>query len=103
MDEESISDANNVTADTFRHTPITKIDNTSAMIKNEKLDKLDDLADTLKDLTINDNKYYASNSVTASDAQGDLTRDPNTFTHTSNSNFEQTLLSNHPSQLLSQQ
>ena len=56
----------------------------------------------LLDLTINNAEYYASNSDTASDAQGDLTRDTNTVTYTrngkekvtntSNGNFEQNLL-----------
>ena len=45
-------------------------------------------------MTINDFEYYESNIVNASDAQGDLTRNPETFTHTSNVNFGQKLLSN---------
>ena len=104
MEYESISDYNNITADTFSHTPNTQRENTNAIFTSEKLDKLDEMEDTLKDLTINNAEYYASNSATASDAQGDLTRDPKTVTHTSNrkekvtgtSNgyFEQKLLSN---------
>ena len=53
----------------------------------------------LNDLTINNAGYYASNSEIASDAQGDITHDPKTGTHTnngkenvmdtSNGNFEQ--------------
>ena len=55
-------------------------------------------------MTINDAVYYESNTATASDSQGDLTRNPETCTHTSNGNdtvtrtsngkFEQKLLSN---------
>ena len=84
MEKESISDANNVTVDTSSRAFNTQRENANAIFTSEKLDKLDDLADTLKDLTINDNKYYASNSVTTSDAQGDLTRNPKTVTYTSN-------------------
>ena len=60
--------------------------------------------DAVNNLTINDAKYYESNIVTASDAQGDLTHNLETVTHTSNINetinctsnrkFEQNLLSN---------
>ena len=55
-------------------------------------------------MTINDAKYYESNTATESDAHGDLTRILETVTHTingnktvnqtSNRNFEQQLLSN---------
>ena len=102
MDEESISDANNVTADIFSHTSNTQRDNANAILKSENQDKLEKLAEMLLDLTINNAEYYASNSDTASDAQGDLTRDTNTVTYTrngkekvtntSNGNFEQNLL-----------
>ena len=71
---------------------------------SEKLDKWDELADTLKDLTINDSEYYVSNSATANDAKGDPASDRKTVTHTSdrkgkvmdnsNGNFQQNLLSN---------
>ena len=93
-----------MTADTFSHTPNTQRNNTKAVFTSEKLDKLRELSDALKDSTINNAKYYASNSVTASDTQGNLTRNPKTATHTNNSNetvtntsngnFEQKLLSN---------
>ena len=39
--------------------------------------------DALQYLTINDAKYYESNSATSGDAKGDPTRDPETFTHSS--------------------
>ena len=71
MDEESISDANNVTADTFSHTSNTQRENANTIFTSDKLDKSDELADTLKDLTINDAEYYVANSETANDANGD--------------------------------
>ena len=58
MNEESISDANNVTADTLSHMSITQIENKNVIFTSEKLDKLDQLADTLKYLAINDDDYY---------------------------------------------
>ena len=104
MDKESISDAENVTADTFSHTSNTQIDNANAIFTSEKLDKSDELADKLKDLTINDAQYYVSNSATANDAKGDPASDPKTVTHTSdgkgkvmdtiNGNSQQKILSN---------
>ena len=55
-------------------------------------------------MTINDTKYYESNTATASDSQGDVTRNLETVNHTSNGNekanhisngnFEQQILSN---------
>ena len=74
--EEYILDANNVTADTFSHTSNTQRENVNAIFTSKKLDKLDKLVDTLKDLTSNDAKYDGSNSVTVSEAQGDPTRNP---------------------------
>ena len=71
---------------------------------SEKLDKSDELVDALKKLTINVSEYYESNIATVSGAQGDLTRNPETVTdtsnrnetvtHTSNGDFEWKLLSN---------
>ena len=84
MDEESILDANNLTADDFSHTSNTQRENSNAIFKSDKLDKLDELEETLKYLTINNAKYCASKSVTVSDAQGNLTRYPKTVTYTSN-------------------
>ena len=84
MEEESISDANNVTEDTFIHTSNTKIYNANEIFTSEKIDKSDDLTDALNDLTIKNDGYYASNSAIASNAQGDIKRDPKTVTHTSN-------------------
>ena len=59
-----------------------------------KLYKSDKLAYALKDLTINNAKYYASNSAITSDAQSNLTRDPKTFTHTRNGKEKVTDISN---------
>ena len=50
---------------------------------SEKLDKSDALAETLKELTINDDGYYASDSANANDAIGDPASDPKKVTHTS--------------------
>ena len=52
MEEESISDANSVTVNTFSHTSSTQRDNASTIFTSEKLDKLDALVDALNDLTI---------------------------------------------------
>ena len=71
--------------DTFSHMPNTRKENTNTILTSEKLDKSDKLEDTLKDLKINDAKYYESETATARDAQGDPTRDPKTVTHASNS------------------
>ena len=77
-------DANNVTANTFSHTPNTQKESANMIFTSEELDKSDELADTLKDLTIKNSVYYAPNSATSSDAQRDLTSDPKTVTHTRN-------------------
>ena len=83
MEEESILDANNINVDTFSHMSNTKRQNTDAIFTGEKLDKPDDLADELKYLTINGAGYYISNSVSANDIHGNLTRNLKTVTHTS--------------------
>ena len=66
-------DANNFTADKFIHTSNTQRENANTILTSKKLDKSDELADAVKDLTINDAKYYESNTAAASDAQGELT------------------------------
>ena len=93
MEQESIEDSKNVTADKFSHVSNTQRENANTIFTSEKLDKLDELVDAIKKLTINDAEYYESNTETASDAQGNLTRNPETVTHTSNRIFEQELLS----------
>ena len=90
--------------DTFSHTSNTQRENTNAIFTSEKLDKSDKLADALNDLTINDTKYYESNTATVSDAQSNITHNMESVTHsnngnetptnTSNGNVEQKLLSN---------
>ena len=74
IEEESIVYVNNVTLDTFSNTPSTKIENANNIFTSEKIDKSDKLVDTIWKLTINDAKYYESNIATASDAQGNLTK-----------------------------
>ena len=66
-------DSQNVTAYTFSHTSNTQRDDSNVILTSKKLDKSDELADAVKDLTINDAKYYESNTAAASDAQGELT------------------------------
>ena len=80
---EEESDAHKVTADTSSHKSNSQRENTNMIFKSEKLDKLDELSDTLKYLTINDAEYYISKSETANDAKGDPARNPKTVTHTS--------------------
>ena len=55
---------------------------------------MDNLEDTLKDLTINDAKYYEPNTATKIDAQGDLTHNAETVIHTINGNETVTHISN---------
>ena len=93
MEEESITDANNITSDTFSHASSTQRENANVIFTGEKIDTLDELVDAVKNLSINDAKWYESSTETASDTQGNLTSDPETFTHTSNVKFEQELLS----------
>ena len=66
--------------------PIYKDRIQKAIFTSEKLDKSDDLVDAVKNLTINDAKYYESIIEAENDAQGNITRNPETVTHTSNGN-----------------
>ena len=52
-------------------------------MKSEKLGKSDNLAETLKDLTINNAEYYVSDSGNTNDANGNPARDSKTVTHRS--------------------
>ena len=70
--------------DTFSHASNTQIENANTIFTIEKLDKLDKLVDAVMNLTINDAKWYESNRATVIDAQRDLTRNPETVTHSSN-------------------
>ena len=56
------------------HVPNTQIENANMIFTSEKIDKSDDLVDTVNNLTINDAKYYESDTDTASDAQDDITK-----------------------------
>ena len=62
-----------ITADTLSHTSNTQRENANGIFTSQKLDKSDELVDTVKSLTINDTVYYELNTATASDAQGYLT------------------------------
>ena len=57
MEEESISDTNNVTADTFSHASNTQRENTKTIFTSDSLDKSDELEDALEDVKINDAEY----------------------------------------------
>ena len=86
IEDESIADANNVTADTFSHKSNTQRENANVIFTGEKLDKLDDLVDAVNNLTINDAKYYESNTATESDTRGNIKCNPETVTHPRNGN-----------------
>ena len=75
--------ANNVTADTFSHKSNSQRKNSNVILTSEELDKSDELAETLKYLTINDAEYYVSDSENANDAKVYRVSDLKTFTHTS--------------------
>ena len=81
MEEESIADANNVTVDIFSYTSSANRENENAIFTSKKLEKLYELVYAVKNLTINDAKYYKSNTATVSNAQGNLTSNPETVTH----------------------
>ena len=97
-------DANNVTVDTFSHMPNTQRENANAIFTSEKLGKSEEMSDALKYLTINDAKYYESDTATTSDSQGGPSCDQKTVTqarnrnekvtHTSNGGFEPKVLNN---------
>ena len=54
MEEESITDANNVTADTFSYASSAKREKLNAIFTSKKLEKSYNLVDSVKNLTIND-------------------------------------------------
>ena len=74
---------------TFSHASNKHRDNANMIFTSQKLDKLGELVDVVNILTINDTEYYESNTATTSDSQGNLTRNPETVTHTSNEKSEQ--------------
>ena len=73
-----MTDSKNVTADAFIHESNTQRENSSVVFTSRKLDKSDELVESVNKLTINDAKYYESNIATTSDIQGNLTRNPET-------------------------
>ena len=81
------------------------------ILTSDKLDKLDALAETLKELTITNAGYYVSDSVNANGKRGDPARYMKTATHTSdrkkrkvmdtsNGYLQQKLLSNRNLQIV---
>ena len=94
IEQESISDANNVTEYTFSHKSNTQTENVNTIFTSDKIDKSNDLVDTVNNLIINDAEYFKSNKDTASDTQGDLPIDPETLNTTSNGNETVTHTSN---------
>ena len=73
-EKESIADSNNVTVDTFSHMSNTQKENVNMIFTSEKLDKSYELVDAVNNFTINNAKYYESNTATTRNTQGDLTR-----------------------------
>ena len=72
MEEESITDAKNVTADKFRHVSSAQRENENTIFTIKKLDISDKLVDAVKNLKINDTEYYESKTMTTSDVQSNL-------------------------------
>ena len=93
MEVESLTDANNITADAFSHVYSSKRENTNMVFTTEELEKLEKLVGAVNNLTINDAKYNESNTATVNDAQVNLTSNLETVTHTSNGICKQKLLS----------
>ena len=91
--------------DIFSNTSNTQIENENAIFTSEKIDKSDELVEAVEDLTIDNAKYYESNTATASESQGYTTHNPETVTHTSNRNktVNQTSNRNHEPELLIKQ
>ena len=78
-------DSHNVTVDTFSQTPVTpntKGENENSIFTSEKRDKSDALTETLNNLTINNDRYYESDSANVNDAKGDPASDLKVATHT---------------------
>ena len=56
-EEGSITDANNVTDDTFINASISQRENSNSNFTGENLEKLDEIVNAAKELTINDAVY----------------------------------------------
>ena len=83
---EEEAEAHNVTADNFcqmRVTPNTQGENANAILKSERLNNSDVLAETPKVLTINDAGYYYSEKNVA---KGNPASDSKVATHNSDGN-----------------
>ena len=80
MEEESIVNANNVTADTFSNTYNKKTENANAILTSEILNNSGALVETLKILTVKDAGYYDSDQ---NDKDGDPVSNPKVGNHTS--------------------
>ena len=89
---ESITDADNATADAFNHASSSQRENPNAIFTSKNMEKLDKLFNKINYLTINESRYEL-NTATVSGAQGDLTINLDTVTHTSNGISDQKLLS----------
>ena len=59
-------------------------ENSNVIFTSEKLEKSEELVDAVKNLTVNDAKYYDSNTATVRDEQVNITSDPETVSHTCN-------------------
>ena len=79
-------DAYNVTVDTLSQMSNTQRENSDTIFTSDKLYESDDLAETLKYLTINDAEYYVSDLANTIDAKDNPENVPKTVTHTSDRN-----------------
>ena len=90
-EEGEITDANNVTNDTWSLVSSSQRENLNAMFTSEKLEKSDELVDAVKNMKMND-VGYELNTTTKSDAQVNITRNLDTVTHTINGIIDQIAL-----------
>ena len=81
-------DASKLTDDDSIHASNSQREIQNVIFISENLEKQDELVYAINKLTIN-NSGYELNTVNASDAQDDLTRNPDTVTHTSNMILDQ--------------
>ena len=86
-------DASNITEDTSTHAFSAQRENANTIFTSENIEKSNKLLDEVKNLTINNAKYYESNISTSSDAQGNLKSIPEIVTHTINGIYDKKLLS----------
>ena len=85
-------DATNITAEMFSHAPSSQRENPNEIFTSERLEKSDELVDTINNLTRNNSKYEL-NTATAIYSQGNLMSNPDTVTHNRNRILDQQLLS----------